>query len=75
MKNSIMSSITNYVVQNSANSASEIPADELKLLEQAFSGMVQDSYTSTGEHSEFEERVYNEIYRLFKANYPCLKQL
>ena len=75
MKDGILSTVTNYVVQNSANSSREIPADERMLLEQAFSGMVQDSYTSTTEHSEFEERVYNEIYRLFKADYPCLKQL
>lgn len=74
-KDSILSAVNSYVGANHAAPARDIPQDELKLIEQAFSSMVQDDYTGSEERSEYQERVYTEIYKLFRADYPGLKQL
>lgn len=73
-KDGILSAVDSYVNANSGEARS-IPEDDMKLIQQAFSSMLQDSYTSTGDRSEYQERVYSEIFRLWKADYPNLKQV
>ncbi|MGN1340915.1 MAG: hypothetical protein ACI4WS_11530 [Oscillospiraceae bacterium] len=74
-KNSILSSVTSYVSSRYALGSNEIPRDELKLIDQAFSSMVQDSYSSDIEHNEYQERVYTEICKLWKTGCQSLKQV
>ncbi len=73
-RDSILASVNSYVIQKNAE-ARAVPNEELKLIDQAFSSMVQDSYTSSGERDEYRERVYTEICRLWKAGCPNLKQV
>lgn len=73
-KQRILQAADTYIGENS-NIGREIPDDERNLLEQAFSNMVQDNYTQLSEHNEFQERIYSEIYRMWKSDYPNLKQV
>lgn len=74
-KNRILASVNAYVSEKGALEPRAIPENELKLIEQAFSGMVQDSYTGLTDGGEYQERVYTEIYRLWKADRSELKQI
>ena len=73
-KNDILASVNSYVGEN-ALTAKDIPDKDMKLIDQAFSSLVQDSSSALNEHSEFQDRVYTEICRLWKENCGGLKQL
>ncbi len=73
-KERILEKADTYLGAN-GNESRDIPDEELNLIEQAFSNMVQDSYTELTEHNEFQERIYSEIYRMWRTDYPGLKQV
>ena len=74
-KNTILATVNSYVGENLKHDARNISDKDMKLIDQAFSNMVQDSSSALNEHSEFQDRVYTEICRLWKDNFPLLKQL
>lgn len=74
-KNTILASVNSYVSEKNHLESKAIPNEEMKLIDQAFSSMVQDSYSSTVDHNEYQERVYTEIFRLWKDGCSSLKQL
>lgn len=74
-KQDILAKVSSYACTNSSGEARAIPDEEQKLIEQAFSNMVQDSYTGKTDRTEYEERVFSEIYRLWKANNRNLMQI
>lgn len=67
--------VRSYVNENSALEAKAIPDDEMRLIDQAFSNIVQDSFSGLAERSEYQERVFTEICRLWKDNCQGLKQV
>lgn len=71
---SVLSAVSAYVNERGDSGAREIPEDELRLIQQAFSAMVQDDYTSSGS-DEYRDRVYTEILRLWKNGSSGLKQV
>lgn len=73
-KQRICAAVTSYVNER-LSAPKAIPQDEMKLIGQAFSGMVQDEYSAEAEHDEYHERVYNEIFRLWKSDCSELKQV
>ena len=73
--NSILAAVNAYVTENNKLEEKAIPTEEMKLIDQAFSSMVQDSYTASDDHNEYRERVYAEIYRLWEAGCSTLKQI
>lgn len=73
-KDSVLNAVDSYVNSNSGEER-DIPEEEMNLIRQAFSNMLQDSYTSTADRSEFQKRVYSEIFRLWKADSPRFKQI
>lgn len=74
-KQDILAKVSTYACTIPAGESRAIPEEEMKLIEQAFSNMVQDSYTGKTDRTEYEERVFSEIYRLWKANNPQLRQI
>ena len=74
-KQDILAKVDSYSRTNAAGVSRDIPEEEMKLIEQAFSNLVQDSYTGTAERSEYEDRVYTEIFRMWKTDHPHLKQI
>lgn len=74
-KNSILNCVNSYIGERNNLEAKAISDEEMKLIEQAFSSMVQDSYSSLSDHNEYQERVYTEICRLWKDGCSGLKQL
>ena len=74
-RNAILSFVSSYVGENNNIAAKDIPDMEMKLIDQAFSSLVQDSSSALNEHNEFQDRVYTEICRLWKDNCQGLKQL
>lgn len=75
MKQEILKSVYAYINENSVNQARAVHEDDMKLIQQAFSSMVQDEYTSFDGHDEYRERVYTEIFRLWKEDSGCFKQI
>lgn len=73
-KDRILATVNSYVAAN-GSSARAIPEDETNYIKQAFLNMVQDNYTGIEERSEFQERVYSEIFRMWQADHPDLKQV
>lgn len=73
-RNSLLTIVNSYVENNNLE-AKAIPAGEMKLIEQAFSSMIQDSYTNSNDHNEYGERVYAEMCRLWKVGCSTLKQI
>lgn len=71
----ILAGVNSYFIESGDLEANTIPDEELKLIDQAFSNMVQDSYSSLADHSEQQERVYTEICRLWKDGCSKFKQL
>lgn len=74
-KNAILACVNSYIGESNNHEAKAIPDEEMKLIDQAFSSMVQDSYSSLSDHNEYQERVYTEICKLWKDGCPELKQL
>lgn len=74
-KQDILAKVSSYACTSPAGESRAIPEEEQKLIEQAFSNIVQDSYMSKIDRTEYEERVFSEIYRLWKTDYPRLKQI
>lgn len=74
-RNCILTAVNSYVTKNNNLEAKAIPAEEMKLIDQAFSSMVQDSYTNSDDHNEYRERVYTEICRLWEVGCSTLKQI
>jgi len=74
-KNAILACVNSYIGERNDLEAKTIPDDEMKLIDQAFSCMVQDSYAGLSDHDEFQERVYTEICRLWKDGSPKIKQV
>ncbi len=74
-KNAVLACVNSYVGEKNDLEARAIPNDEMKLIDQAFSSMVQDSYASLPEHNEYQERVYTEICRLWKDGCPGIRQV
>lgn len=70
----ISAAVTSYVNEKSS-AAKEIPDEEMKLIEQAFASMVQDEYSAESNRDEYHERVFNEIFRMWKSGISELKQL
>lgn len=71
----IPASVSSYINEHSNEAAREIPDDEMRLIQQAFSAMVQDNYTGLENHDEYRDRVYTEILRLWKNGCSSLKQV
>ena len=67
--------MNSYVSAAENSEAKVISEDELKLIEQAFTNLVQDSYSRLSDHGEYQERVYTEICRLWKDNSRGLRQV
>ena len=74
-KQQILQSVFSYVNENSVNQPRALHEDDMKLIQQAFSSMVQDEYTSFDGHDEYRERVYTEIFRLWKEDVGCIRQI
>lgn len=74
-KNAILACVSSYIGERNGLEARAIPDDEMKLIDQAFSSMVQDSYASLPEHNEYQERVYTEMCRLWKDGCSGVKQV
>lgn len=74
-RNSILASVNSYVSESNKLESNAIPDEEIKLIDQAFSSMVQDSYTNLADHNEYQDRVYTEICRLWKVGCSELKQV
>ena len=74
-KQQILQSVFKYINETGVNSARELNEDDMKLIQQAFSTMVQDEYTSFNGHDEYRERVYTEMLRMWKENSGSIKQL
>lgn len=74
-KNAVLARVDSYIEERKDLEAGTIPDDEMKLIDQAFSSMVQDSYSSLSEHNEYQERVYTEICRLWKDGGSKIKQV
>lgn len=72
-KERILEATSTYLKEN-GNVSRPIPDDELNLIEQAFSNMVQDNYTGLSDRNEFQERVYSEMLRMWKSDCPNIKQ-
>ena len=73
-KERILEATSTYLKEN-GNVSRPIPDDELNLIEQAFSNMVQDNYTGLSDRNEFQERVYSEMLRMWKSDCPNIKQV
>lgn len=73
-KQRIFAAVTSHVNER-ASAAKQIPQEEMKLIGQAFSSMVQDEYSGEENHDEYHERVYNEIFRMWKSGFHELKQI
>lgn len=75
-KNAVLARVNSYIGEKcNAPEAKAIPDEEMKLIDQAFSSMVQDSYSGLADHNEYQDRVYTEICRLWKDGCPELKQV
>ncbi len=74
-RNAILACVNSYIGKSNNLESKAIPQEEMKLIDQAFSSMVQDSYSSLTGHDEYQERVYTEICRLWKDGCPGLKQV
>ncbi len=74
-KNAILACVNSYIGESSGLEPKAIPDEEMKLIDQAFSSLVQDSYSGLTDRSEFQERVYTEICRLWKDNCQELKRI
>ena len=74
-RNSILTAVNAYVTENKNLEAKAIPAEKMKLIDQAFSSMVQERYTNSDDHNEYRERVYAEICRLWEVGCSSLKQI
>ncbi|MBQ8172105.1 MAG: hypothetical protein IJZ95_08970 [Oscillospiraceae bacterium] len=74
-KQQILESVFAYINESSVNPPRAVHEDDMKLIQQAFSSMVQDEYTSFDGHDEYRERVYTEIFRLWKEDSGCIKQI
>lgn len=74
-KDDILAGVNSYVGGNMSSEPQAVPDDELKLIDQAFSNMVQESFSGLSDHSEYQERVYTEIFKLWKDSCPSIKQL
>ncbi len=74
-RNAVLACVNSYIGERKDLEAKTIPDDEMKLIDQAFSCMVQDSYASLSDHNEYQERVYTEIYRLWKDGSSEIKQI
>lgn len=74
-KDGILASVYSYVGERNGVEPKAIPNEEMKLIDQAFTSMVQDSYSSTGDYNEYQERIYTEICRMWKADCAGLKQV
>lgn len=72
-KQKIAAAVTSFVNAR-MGAPREIPQEEKKLIGQAFSSMVQDEY-NTESHDEYHERVYNEIFRMWKSEFSDIKQV
>lgn len=74
-KNSILACVNSYIGERNDLEAKAVPDEEMKLIDQAFSSIVQDSYSSITDRNEYQERVYTEICRLWKDGSSKLKQV
>lgn len=74
-RNAVLACVNSYIGEKNDLEAKAIPDDEMKLIDQAFSCMVQDSYAGLSDHDEYQERVYTEICRLWKDGSPEIKQV
>lgn len=74
-KTHILETVSAYVGENIAAEARPVSADDMKMIQQAFSSMVQDEYTSADGHDEYRERVYTEIFRMWKADADRIGQI
>ncbi len=74
-KNAVLACVNSYIDEKKDLEARAIPNDEMKLIDQAFSSMVQDSYADLPEHNEYQDRVYTEICRLWKDGCPGIRQV
>lgn len=62
----IISSVSSYVRSKDDSEASGIPEDELKLIDQAFSSMVEECFLNQDNTDSYNERVYSEMLRLWR---------
>lgn len=74
-KDSVLAGANAYVSGNMNAAPRDIPPEEMNLIEQAFSNMVQESFSGLSERSEYQERVYTEIFKLWKNSSKGFKQL
>lgn len=74
-KDRIISSVSSFVRSKDAAEASAIPEEELKLIDQAFSSMVEESFLNQDNTDSYNERVYSEILRLWHSGKAELKQI
>lgn len=75
VNNAILVGANAYVGGNMNAAPRDIPQDEMNLIEQAFSNMVQQSFSELNERGEYQERVYAEIFKLWKDSADDVKQL
>lgn len=68
----IISSVKSYVNENNGKT---IEPDEFKLIDQAFSSMVEENFLENDNAGSYNKRVYTEMLRLWQSGKSEMKQL
>lgn len=71
----IISSVSSYVRSKNSGEAKDLPEEELKLIDQAFSSMVEESFLNQVSTDSYNERVHTEMLRLWHDGKNGMKQI
>lgn len=71
----IVSSVKSYVHLKDSDGGNTISQEEFRLIDQAFSSMVEESFLDQDNTDGYNERVYSEMLRLWQNGKSDLKQL
>lgn len=71
----IISTVSSFVRSELSSSGKSIPEEEMKLIDQSFSSMVEEEFMKHDNGNSYQERVYTEILRLWHNDRLDLKQI